>query len=727
MSKNKIKFDSQSENLFKVKEENLLINLDPKHFGFKVREKGEKISSYLNWFSYKKNGYTYEIKELISIDINDNKLEAKYETQNNNILCFSVIISGNGVIKFSFLLENDSDIDWINFNLKAYKNEHFYGFGEKYNELDQKGNYVDLWVKNGASGDDTYKPVPFYFSNKLYGIFVDTSCRTICQMGVPGEEEKVNIKVNDKKLEFYLFLADNPKDIIKKYTAISGRPSLPPPWSFGPWKSRFAADQRRHVIYEDADKHREKDIPCSVIVLDGWWDQNLFSPSFDSKYPDGENMLKELHNQEYKVVGWVSPWVIKEGRSSLDWEKCNKKGYFVKDNNGDSYVCQLSNNPHSYGSLLDFTNPEVEKLWKDRIKSFIELGIDGIKTDFGEQIPFDSNFFNGKTGREMHNIYPRIYNKLTWEVIKKIDGVLFGRSAWAGSQKYPGVWAGDQTADFCPWSGMGSAITAGQSAALSGFPFWTSDIGGYFSSPTDECFIRWTQFSAFSPWMQIHGNGCHEPWNFENQTELIYKKYAEIHMRLFPYLYSYAKIAAKFGLPLIRPMVLDYYDDNNIYKLNYASYQYKLGQEFLVAPIYWDNMNYRLVYLPEGNWMDFWTNEVFQGNQIIKADAQIDKIPVYIKEGSIIPLLINSKDTLINNESHDIELLIYCGDNNRGFFEMYEGTTFKYNREKDSIRVKINSKSSRKIKINILDHYNNFASDIIYVDKDMEEVILGKE
>ena len=696
---------SKEDKLVKIDSQNKSVILDLKVNGTYFSDLNEQSKEIVftfekACFSFKSNERWYFLNELLSWEIDQNCLKAIYQSNNGQNIKMNVKLEKKGIISFAYTIKETKNISWVSYKYRCWEDEHFFGFGEKFNDLDQKGKTVDLWVRNGASGDDTYKPIPFYFSTRNYGIYIDTTCRTLCHMGIPGWEEQAKIDVNDKELKFYLFIGDSPKDIIEKYTSITGRAELPPVWSFGPWKSRFAGDQKRHIIYEDADKHRELEIPCSVIVLDGWWDEDMFNPKFNSDYyPAGKEMVKELDNQGYKVIGWVAPWVVKEGKSYEDWMKCDAKDFFVKNKNGDSYVCRLANSPHSYGSILDFTNPEVREMWVNRIEGFMELGIDGIKTDFGEQVPPDAIFYNGKTGREMHNIYPYKYNQLTWEVISKKNGVLFGRSAWSGSQKYPGIWAGDQTADFCPWTGMGSVVIAGQAAALSGFPFWTSDIGGYFSSPTAECFIRWAQFSAFCPWMQIHGNGNHEAWNFDKMTEDIYRKYADMHTRLFPYLYSYAKEASEKGLPIIRPLVLNYSHDENIYKFDFASYEYQLGEELLIAPIYWGKMTARKVYLPEGKWIDFWSETEYEGNQVIDYKSPLEKMPVFIKEGSIIPLLRESKQTLVDLEDViDLEVLIYCGNKDAGSFKMYDGTEFIYENSDEQHLLKFDSSSYKNIR-----------------------------
>lgn len=610
-----------------------------------------------------------------------------------------------GTIELHFELVAADSAEWSHVAIEANEDEHFHGFGERFNKLDQRGKVVDLWVRNGASGDETYKPIPFFFSTANYGVYVDTTFRCLCEVCVPHRDDQVSIAVNEGRLRFYLILEKEPLDIISAYTEITGRSSLPPKWAFGPWKSRFAGDQSRHVIYEDADRHRELRVPCSVIVLDGWWDEDPLEPRFRSdRYPDGEQMVAALHKQGFKVIGWIAPWIVRDPENPEDWEKVASLGYFIRNEQGEPYICRLTNGPNTYGSLVDFTNPNAVVWWQNRIRGFIRLGIDGIKTDFGEQVPVDAVFHNGKTGKEMHNVYPRLYNQCTWQVIQEVDGILFARSAWAGSQQFPGVWAGDQTADFCPWTGLGSAVIAGQAVGMSGFPFWTSDIGGYFGAPNKNCFLRWAQFGAFSPWMQIHGNGRHEPWAFDQETLDIYRRFATLHTRLFPYIYSYAREACETGHPIIRALALHFFDDPFIYTHDFCSYQYMFGREFLVAPIIWSDDEKRRIYLPKGRWMDFWSYEELEGGKDMWYGCGHDKIPVFVREGSIIPMLADYADTLapavvssVATATEDLSLLVYAHDSAR--FAMYDGTTFEYKALNDQHELTIKSAADRRIDV----------------------------
>jgi alpha-D-xyloside xylohydrolase len=307
------------------------------------------------------------------------------------------------------------------------------------------------------------------------------------------------------------------------------------------------------------------------------------------------------------------------------------------------------------------------------------MGVSGFKTDFGEQVPGDAVFHDGRTGREMHNVYPRLYNRLTCEAMEAVrPGVLLARSGWHGSQRWSAIWAGDQTSDLAPNSGLRTAIVAALSAGLSGFPYWSSDIGGYFGTPGDETYMRWTQFGAFCPIMMVHGAGRREPWTFSAQTLAVYRRYARLHTGLFPYLYACAHEAARTGLPIMRAMPLAFPADPRAWD-ELAGHQYCLGAELLVAPVYYGSGRTRDVYLPGGPWRDFWTGEPLAGGRVVRCPAGVEQIPVFARAGALIPWLDPSPDTLlpatregVRTAGDDLRIDVYPGADGR--FRLADGT-----------------------------------------------------
>jgi alpha-D-xyloside xylohydrolase len=335
------------------------------------------------------------------------------------------------------------------------------------------------------------------------------------------------------------------------------------------------------------------------------------------------------------------------------------------------------------GSCIDLTNPEAAAWWQDNIRRLAEMGVSGFNTDFGEQVPEDAVFYDGRTGREMHNVYPRLYNELTFEAMQtEQSGMLLARSGWHGSQKLSAIWAGDQTSDFAYNSGLRTAIVAGLSAGLSGFPYWSSDIGGYFGTPSDEVYMRWAQFGAFCPIMMIHGAGRREPWTFSEQTRDVYRRYARLHTDLFPYIYAYAHEASQTGIPIIRAMPLEFPDDPGAWG-EPAEHQYCFGMELLVAPVYYGFARARMIYLPAGRWCDFWTGELLVGGQVIRYQADVETLPVLARAGAIIPRLDPSPDTLLpatrgglRSMGDDLRVDVYLGAD--GHFRLVDGTEFSW-------------------------------------------------
>lgn len=587
-----------------------------------------------------------------------------------------------------------NQVEWVACDLRAAPNEHFVGFGENFGSLDQRGNQVDLYVENGAIANSCYKPVPFYVSSAGYGLRLATDLRAQVRAATPDDPQVVSVRAEGNQLRLEVYLGQ-PLEVIEQYTGRIGRPALPPGWVFGPWKSRDWTVENQETVLEDIRLGRQLQLAGSVKLIDALWEPDEHTFTFSPKrYPDPQAMIGELRREGYRLVLWISPWVVYNDPPSEIYQYCDQQGFLIRNPQGQTYIHRLGNSPTFMGSCLDFTNPAAVAWWQEKIRQTVRLGVDGFKTDFGEQVPPDAVFWDGRTGREMHNIFPRIYNQLTYQAMQQeTDGVLLARSAWEGSQGISAIWAGDQTSDMTPWSGLPSVIRAVQSAGVSGFPYWASDIGGYFGVPTDEVFIRWSQFAAFCPIMQIHGMGNREPWNFSPQTLNIYREYARLHTDLFPYLYTYAQQAAQRGLPMVRAMALEFGHDPQIWN-DLVDHQYFLGHELLVAPAYSGTRDGRHLYLPEGNWRSFWDGTAYTGGRWLAMDAPLETIPVMVRAGSLIPMLGHPASTLApapeavgyqDMPGADLLLRIYPGAPGR--FELHDGSRFEWNQETQTLQV----------------------------------------
>ncbi|MCX6029288.1 MAG: hypothetical protein NT169_08295 [Chloroflexi bacterium] len=582
--------------------------------------------------------------------------------------------------------------NWLALDLRARPDEHFLGLGERFDRLDQRGNVVDLTVVNGASGGRTYAAIPFYISSAGYGLQLLSNVRMVLHLATPDDPAVVSIRCAAPSLTLRLIPGKSPKEILSRYTAFAGRPALPPSWVFGPWKSRDWTTDNQARVAEDIARGRKHQLAGTVELIDASWQPYYHSFTFDPvKFPDPAGIIHHAHGQGYRLVLWVSPWVVWSDPPSENYRYCAERGFFIKTPSGDPYVHRLANSPTFVGSCLDFTRPEAVTWWQEQIRRLVRLGVSGFKTDFGEQIPDDAVFADGRTGHEVHNVYPRLYNQATYAAMQaETRGILLARAAWDGSQAVSALWAGDQSSDFGPATGLPSVILAGQSAGLSGFPFWASDIGGYFGTPTDEVFIRWTQFGALSPIMQLHGLGCREPWNFAAETLAIYRRYAQLHMDLLPYILTFARQAVETGLPIMRALALEFPDDAGIWGdpstgsgRDMAEHEYCFGDALLVAPVYWGGDRFRHAYLPAGDWRDFWTGAALAGGRVHRLPAPLELLPLVARAGALIPLLDPSADTCLPTDNpalrvagDDLRLLIFGGAN--GHFRLYDGTRFSW-------------------------------------------------
>ncbi len=578
-----------------------------------------------------------------------------------------------------------TSIESIGIDFMAQPDEHYLGFGERFNHIDQRGQEVDLQVSNGASGGLAYKPIPFYMSSAGYGMRLLTSHRTQVRLACYDDPDLVSIRTENNQLSFQLWTGKPFAELLTKYTQLLDQPLYQPPaWIFGPWKSRDWTTETQSTVEEDLRLQRQLNLPAAVKLIDAAWESELNDFQFNTNFPDPQGLISEARKLGYRIILWIAPWMVRDDPPSPIYNYCAENGFLIKNPSGQAYVHRLGNSPGFMGSCFDFTNPQAVVWWQTQIEGLVELGVDGFKTDFGEQVPQDAVFFDGSLGNEMHNRFPQLYNQVTYEAMSRhTHGVLLARSAWDGSQSYSAIWAGDQSSDFGPATGLPSVIIAGQTAGLSGFPFWASDIGGYFGQPSEEVFARWIAFGAFSPIMQLHGLGCREPWKFSNEILEIYRFFARVHTDLFPYIYTHAKKASESGMPILRAMPLAFPDDPAIWQSN-AEFQYVFGRDLLVAPVYFSHSTRRHLYLPPGLWRDFWSGELYPGGREIIVSAELNQIPVFARAGALIPLLDPSADTLlpvmdepeIKVAGNHLRLQIYPAAD--GSFDMYDGTRFRW-------------------------------------------------
>ena len=553
----------------------------------------------------------------------------------------------------------------------AVKNayEKYYGVGENFTGVDRTGRAFELWNTNslGVNTERAYKYIPFYMSSRGYGVFYNTSRKTRMDMGATLSKA-VYVMVEGKVLDYFIMKGDSMKEILPLYYDITGWPVMPPKWSFGLWISKISYGTREEVETV-ASKMRECDIPCDVIHVDtDWFAENWICDwKFDErKFPNVEEMIEGLHQKGFKLSLWQLPYIERGNISYEVFDEAMGKGYFATNPNGDKQFAH---------GLIDLTNPEAVDWYKNKlIKPLLRMGVDVIKVDFGESAP---PFFKyaGKDGAEMHNLYSLLYNKVIYEATKEELGeenaLIWARSAWAGSQKYPVHWGGDSGTDF---GSMESSLKGCLNASLSGIPFWSSDIGGFFFECNPILYTRWSQWGMFCSHARLHGFYTREPWDYGEKALEIFRKYVKIRYRLLPYIYNQSLEAVGAGALMHRAMVYEFPEDGNTRSLDT---QYMFGKDILVAPVLNEAGDVE-VYLPEGLWTDFHTDEVITGPTWVCKQVPLDIMPLYIRENGILPMQ-QDMDYVDEKPVDTFEVHIYPG--------MGENT-FTFHEESGEILVK---------------------------------------
>ena len=566
----------------------------------------------------------------------------------------------------------------IKFCFKTY-NEYYFGFGEKYNKLNQKGLNTDSLVIEQYTNqqEKTYMPIPFFITEKGYGMYVNSNFYITYGLSSKSNDLlEIEAKVNSRSpfLDLYI-LFGRPKEIIGDYLKITSYPVLPPKWSFGPWMSSNRWNTMEEAV-KQVELTKKYEIPATVLVLEAWSDEATFyifndavykpcsggeyleykdfSFNKDGKWPDPQGMIDFIHKNNIKLVLWQIP-VIKHFANVEIQQHSNDEKYMIEKKfcilNADGTPYRITYNWFCNSLVLDFTNPDAREWWFNKRRYLQEvLKVDGFKTDGGEFIYDEETcFHDGRKGDEMRNFYPVSYISAYHDFIGK-ERITFSRAGYTGAQNYPLYWAGDQESTFAELKGV---LTAGLSVNLSGNPFWGFDIAGFVGRlPTSELYIRSTQLAAFCPVMQYHSappegseNNDRTPWNISdyNKDERvldIYRRYANIRMNLLPYIYNEAGYIAGNGEPFMRHLIIDYPDDVKVYDIED---QYLFGRNILIAPITEDSCRQRNIYFPEGDWIDFWDGTKYTGNSYIKYQCDIDRIPVFIKYNSVIPLNLNNE------------------------------------------------------------------------------------
>jgi len=538
--------------------------------------------------------------------------------------------------------------------LPIHDNSNYYGAGERFNALNQKGYILPIASidRPEPKGTASYKPVPFFMSTRGYGLWLDTAEPATFDFNAT-DRSRVLLTADVPQLRFVLFAGPSFADILREFTALTGRPPVPPAWSFAPWKSRDVHRNRDEVL-QDAELTRKHDLPGSVIVIDSPWETGYNDFHINQQqFPDPSSMFARLESLGFYTCLWLTPFVNTRNKIDMPgigpgptstFTDAAAKGLLVKRPDGQPYLASWWKGE---GALVDFTNPAAVAWWHEQLARTAAWNIRAFKCDDGEgNFIADARFHDGSPASAMKNRYAVKYLRATYSYFAERfhgDGVLFARSGFTGSQKYPFCWCGDLETNFSFDNGLPAAIIAGQTAALSGFSMWGHDIAGYIGEPTPECFIRWTQLGCFTPLMQVHMTCNKGPWDFGPEALDIYRRFARLHTQLYPYINAAAHEAATTGMPIIRPMVLAIQNDPAAAA---HIYQYMFGPDLLVAPMYAGSTR-RNVYLPKGDWLNYWTGSKETGPRTVDVDAPLAQLPLFVRSGAIIEMLPPDIDTLI--------------------------------------------------------------------------------
>lgn len=541
-------------------------------------------------------------------------------------------LTGNGTRSTAYVKEGQDA--YMREQLDLSVGEYVYGLGERFTPFVKNGQTVDIWNKDGGTNSEqSYKNIPFYITNKGYGVFVNHPERVSFEVA----SEKVSrsqFSVRGERLDYFIIDGPTLKDVLRRYTDLTGKPALPPAWSFGLWlTTSFTTNYDEKTVNHFVDGMAERNIPLRVFHFDCFWMKEFEWSNFEwdeRQFPDPEGMLKRLKDKGLNICVWINPYIAQ--KSNL-FDEAVDRGYLIKKPNGDVWQWDLW---QAGMGIVDFTNPDACTWFSNKLQVLIDMGVDAFKTDFGERIPTDVQYFDGSDPNKMHNYYSFLYNKVVFELLKKNFGeekaVVFARSGTAGSQQFPVHWGGDCSATY---ESMAESLRGGLSLSLSGFGFWSHDIGGFEESSTPDLYKRWTAFGLLSSHSRLHGNSSYRvPWIYDEEAVDVLRHFTQLKYRLMPYLYGMAKRAAAVGTPMMRPMVMEFPEDPTC---AFLDRQYMLGDALLVAPVFSED-GYVSYYLPYGKWTHLLTGERVEGGGWRTEHYDYMSLPLFVREQMVLAI-----------------------------------------------------------------------------------------
>lgn len=529
--------------------------------------------------------------------------------------------------------KGDGEDTYIRQMLSLSVGELVYGMGERFTPFVKNGQSVDIWNEDGGtSTEQSYKNIPFYITNKGYGVLVNHPERVSFEVATEMVT-RTEFSVKGSYLDYFLINGPTMKEVLTRYTDLTGKPSLPAPWTFGLWLSTsFTTNYDEETVMSFVDGMLNRGIPLRTFHFDCFWMKEFHWSDFlwDSRvFPDPAGMLKRIKAKGLNICVWINPYI---GQESYLFDEGMKNGYLIKRTNGQVWQWDAW---QPGMAIVDFTNPAACKWFQDKLEVLLDMGVDCFKTDFGERIPTENvAYSDGSDPVKMHNLYTYLYNKCVFDLLERKRGkgqaVLFARSATVGGQKFPVHWGGDCWSDY---ESMEESLHGGLSLLMSGFGFWAHDIGGFESTSTADVYKRWVAFGLLSSHSRLHGSSSYRvPWVYDEEAVDVVRFFTRLKASLMPYLYKTAIDTSRSGVPTMRSMVLEYTEDKTCH---YVDKQYMLGDNLLVAPIF-NDQNIAEYYLPKGTWTDFFTGEEKEGAGWITEKHGYLSIPLMVKENSIV-------------------------------------------------------------------------------------------
>lgn len=579
------------------------------------------------------------------------------------------------------LVVPEQDANTVLVSLALALDDGFYGgLGERFDHADARGTVVPLFLALTTAIDsglnEAHVPIPFFVSSKGYGVFVETRAAGAARVGAPELEPGVTrLAFEGRSLDVTFFFDPDPLAIVAAYTRKTGLPKLPPRWALAPmhWRNEW---ENAHVVLEDAMAYRERDIPASCLWIDNPWQTAYNTATLDpARFGDTKALMTRLAELGFRPLAWSTPYLERpkgepENLAQELYLQAADAGHFVLG--ADGAVWSAPGCCHEGLGMMDFTDASARAYWKVLLGNATGAGFAGFKLDYGEDLVpqflgsrLAIQLANGETDRTAGRSYPLAYHRTYREALAEVrfDGFLIGRaSGFGGQTEVDCIWPGDlengfQRREGKNVGGLPAAVVAAQSLAMSGFPTFGSDTGGYRGGqPTREVLLRWAEHTAFSVVMQLGGAGeHHNPWLYDDEAGVIYAKLARAHMQLVPYLSRLVRSASTDGTPTVRPLALAYPDD--VTARAHGDDEYLLGPDLLVAPILDEGSTKRVVHFPEGSWVHYFTDALIDGPADVELDVPLGTPAVFLRAGAVLPQYPDGIDTLVESTEPGVTTL----------------------------------------------------------------------